>query len=280
VNSAVLVNQALQKNDWPLTQAYGLPLLQSPLLAGIDSLVHAFTTRIGGESDEPLDSFNLGRHWNTEESRIDAIKNRERLCAALGLDAERLTVPGQQHTTNIYVVETQTASHSQRLPELDGAASDQPGYPVLLHFADCVPIMLYDRRNKVLCVLHAGWKGTAGGIASKGVQLLQQRWDSDPHDIAAAIGPAIGSCCYPTGDDVAAKLSETITESLPLMQMRNGKLHPDLKAINAMQLLECQVRDIDVSAWCTACHPEIFYSHRQSSGKTGRQGAIACIKPG
>jgi len=282
-NTAVLAQKALAKNDWPVVEIDGLTLITSPLLDSVAAagspLIHAFTTRLGGNSASPLNWFNLGRHWPTEESRQEAMSNRERLCRALGVDEQKLTVPGQQHTTNIYIVEPESACHTQRLPELDGAVTDSAGLPLLLHFADCVPIMLFDRRQKVLAVLHAGWKGTAGGIAQKCIRLLAERWQSNAADVVAAIGPAIGQCCYPTGDDVAVKLSQSVNGDNSLIVQRDGKPHPDLKAINALQLLQSGVEQIDVSSCCTACHPELFYSHRQSKGQTGRQGAIACIKP-
>lgn len=279
MKSTNLTEQALQKQDWPLIELGNLTVTRSPALSEVDALTHAFTTRLGGNSAEPLNWFNLGRHWPSEESRQDAMHNRRVLCQLLGLDVERLTVPGQQHTTNIHVVDPATARHEQRLPDLDGAVTDAAGLPILLHFADCVPVIIYDAQQKVLAIVHAGWKGTAGGIARKAVELMIQRWNTRPRNIVAAVGPAIGSCCYPTGADVAAKLGRSVENADGLIVPgEDNQPRPDLKAINAMQLLESGVGWVDVSAFCTACHPEIFYSHRQSGGKTGRQGAIGCIQ--
>lgn len=277
MSTTTILQRALHKNPWPVAEIGGLNLIQSPLLKKIDSLVHCFTTRHGGSSPEPLQWFNLARHWDTEESRTDAMKNRDILCEALGLDAKRLTVPGQQHTNNIFVLEEGDCGRNP-LFELDGVVTNAPNHPILLHFADCVPVMIYDWKKQVLCVLHAGWKGTASGIVSKGVKLLIEKYGTVPADIVAAVGPAIGTCCYPTGDEVIEKLSQTIGGIDGLVEWRDDKPHPDLKAINAMQLLEAGVQDVDVTDWCTACHPDIFYSHRQSGGKTGRQGALACIQ--
>lgn len=271
-----LLALALKKNDWPLVEVDGLTIVPSPLLERAGFLRHAFTTRLGGQSVSPLDSFNLGRHWETDESKHDAAANRERLCQVLGLDVHRLTVPGQTHTTNIWRLDV-SVKRPARLPDFDGVGTDAVGYPVLLHFADCVPVILACPDKKGLCVMHAGWRGTAGGIVSKGVAFLTENYGCDPDRMVAAVGPAIGSCCFETGADVAEKLAASVKNSQGLTVWRDGRPHPDLQAINAMQLLEAGVRQVDVTSWCTACHPELFYSHRQSKGQTGRQGAIACL---
>ncbi len=273
------VEKALAKNDWPLVEQDGLTLVLSPLLRKENYFVHAFTTRLGGHSQAPLDSFNLGRHFNTEESRTDAMRNRDLLCKSLSLDSSRLAVPGQEHTNNVHTLEADE-SHARgpfHYPGIDAIATARVEQPVLLHFADCVPVMLVDRVKRQICVIHAGWRGTAGSIVKKSVQVMVEKLDSKPGDIAAAVGPAIGSCCYETGDEVVEKLNQTVEGGQFLTQLRNGRHYPDIKAYNAMQLLECGVENIDVASWCTACNPEIFYSHRQSGGQTGRQGALACI---
>lgn len=271
------VHAALKKNNWPLEKHGELTLLLSPLLKSVSSLAHAFTTRLGGASPAPLDSFNLGRHWDSDESRRDAMENRRKLCRVFSIDANKLAVPGQQHTSNIHIVQDQMQPGPFHFPAIDAIATAQQMQPILLHFADCVPVMLVDTAKQKICVIHAGWRGTASGIVKKSVQLMVEELGSHPSDIVAAIGPAIGSCCYETGMDVVEKLNQTITDAVSLTSYRNSKIFPDLKAFNAMQLLEAGVQNIDVTSWCTACHPEIFYSHRQSGGQTGRQGAFACL---
>ena len=266
------LERALKKNSWLTREIDGLVLNQSPLLAAKPKLVHAFTTRLGGNSPSPVDNFNLGRHLDTDESRADAAANRHKLCRALGLDPQRLAVPGQVHSAIVVV-----ADDKNTYKEVDGIATDERNRPVLLHFADCVPVIIYDAKTHVLCIVHAGWRGTAGSIAKNGVQLMVDHFGSKPSDIVAAVGPAIGTCCYPTGDEVVTKLSATVSNIGDLIVSRDGVPHPDLKAVNAMQLLESGVAEVDVTDVCTACQPELFYSHRQSGGKTGRQGAIGSL---
>lgn len=274
-----IAKKSLAKNDWPLVDVAGLRLIRSPLL-GQPEFDHAFTTRVGGKTREPLDSFNLGRHITEPEFLDDAMVNRRRLCEALKWNFERLLVPGQRHTTNIFITEcsegsgTAAKGDTPSLMNFDGVISNGSAQPLMLHFADCVPIILYSPESGKYAVVHAGWRGTAGGIVKNAVQLMAV----PPGSIFAAIGPAIGSCCYETGTEVSTALSNTVSNPEPLIEYRNEKPHPDLKAFNAMQLYEAGVNNVDVTSWCTACHPDLFYSHRKSGGFTGRQAAVACRK--
>lgn len=281
-----LIEIAVQKCSWELVGAGKLQVVKSPLLSSFDFVTHAFTTRHGGNSPPPLDSFNLGRHWPSEESRIDAMKNREILCSSLGLEFSALAVPGQQHTANIEII-AQADQGPFHYTAVDALATGRRGQPLLLHFADCVPVILVDTKKPAICVIHAGWRGTAAGIAGKAVRVMGEAFQTAPKDIAAAIGPAIGSCCYQTGPDVPEQLQRTIYPShkfgnedhaaANLIEHKSDGIYPDLKAFNALQLLQEGVEQIDVTAWCTSCHPEIFYSHRAQAGQTGRHGAIACL---
>lgn len=273
-SNSTIQSQSLKKSEWIIEERGGLKLIFSPLLKTMPELTHAFTTRLGGSSPEPLDSFNLGRHFPSPESKEDALNNRARLCQVLSVDASGLSVPAQIHSASISWIN----KPDNRL-EKDGVATSTFEIPILLHYADCVPIIVADPKLKVICVIHAGWRGTAGGIATAAVKLLTQVANSKPSDLIAAIGPAIGSCCYPTGDDVVAKLCQTVSDGQELIVHKDGKPHPDLQAFNALQLLEAGVAKIDVCSFCTCCRKDLFYSHRRDNGQTGRQGALACLKP-
>jgi len=275
-NLAALVET---ENEWPIEDVCGLPLAFSPLLKQFSNLRHAFTTRQGGASPAPLDSFNLGRHMTSGESRLDAMNNRKSLCQALGLNFESLVVPGQVHSKNVIM-----ADQNQPLAEVDGVIVRQKGVPALLHFADCVPIVIFAPQRNAVSVVHAGWRGTAQRIAIEAVEMMRSQCDCQPSELVAAIGPAIGPCCYPTG----AEAVERLQASLPghqldspiisrLFAMKDSACHPNLKAINALQLFSHGLTQIDISNACTACRPDLFYSHRRTNGQTGRQGVIACL---
>ncbi len=267
------IARAREKNQWQVKEIDGLPLLFSTALKTVPWLSHAFTTRHGGNSVEPLESFNLARHWETAESKEDAMRNRERLCRALSLDHGKLAVPNQQHTSNVLWVDAHNAT-SANYTGIDALATQTPGQSLLLHFADCVPIIMVDPQSRAISVIHAGWRGTASGIVGNAIRVLVER-GCNVANIIVAIGPAIQHCCFETGPDVAHQLATSAHSGGELIMWKDERPYPDLQALNALQAYEAGVGLVDVSAWCTACHPELFYSHRKSGGRTGRQGAIA-----
>ncbi len=261
--------------EWLTETIDGLTLMFSPLLKEEKKLTHAFTTRSGGASRAPLDSFNLGRHIDDDSDRKDAMANRDRLCKALSLEFGNLVVPGQVHSNNVTWLTS--IDETPDVKAVDGLATRLEERPMLLHFADCVPVILVARKARLACIMHAGWRGTASAIAQEGVKLLIS-CGAETKDMIAAVGPAIEPCCYPTSEDVAQKLESTVKDGTNLVTRNSEQPRPDLKAINAMQLLEAGIDKVDVSNLCTACNPHIFYSHRQSGGKTGRQGALVCLR--
>ncbi|MCA9801447.1 MAG: peptidoglycan editing factor PgeF [Cyanobacteria bacterium HKST-UBA02] len=270
-----LWTRAKEKSVWSRESRDGLDLLFSPLLVRQTGLTHAFTTRLGGETRDPYKSFNLGRHVEDGDLRNDALANRRKLCQTLALSFDRLIVPGQVHSRNVVIVEDREEGAS--LDRVDGLTTASRDVPMLLHFADCVPVIVFDPGKGVAGIFHAGWRGTAQSIVAHGVSIMKERFGCSPGSMVAAVGPAIGSCCYPTGEEVVRSLEETAEGAGHLIESREGKQFPDLKAINALQLLAAGVGAVDVSDSCTACNPDVFYSHRQSGGITGRQGAVACI---
>lgn len=282
------ISQSLHSKEWPIKEVEGLSLAFSPLLSAQPGLVHAFTTRHGGDTPEPYDSFNLGRSVGDEAVKAKALENRRRLCDVLGINHDNLQVPGQVHSGNVVLVEHPDKPERAAEPELkgvDGLYTSCPQLPLLLHFADCVPVLIYEKNLKLLSIVHAGWRGTAQGIAATAVDRLLSK-GGNVQDMVAAVGPAIGPCCYPTGDDVVEKLVATLPaayhqEALKaLVEVKEGdQKRPNLKAFNALQLLAkgLSAGSVDVSSYCTCCMPETFFSHRQSGGTTGRQGAVGCM---
>jgi polyphenol oxidase len=272
------LNRALKTQDWHMLKRGSLTLLQSPLLAAQKDFVHAFTTRDGGSTPAPYHNFNLGRHIKDEHLKHDALANRELLCRELGVNHKQLRVPGQVHSGNVFVVRE---DEEPDLAGVDGLITDNHDLPLLLHFADCVPVIIFETEKRLVGIVHAGWRGTAQSIAVNAVNMMVEKWGARPGAMVAAVGPAIGPCCYPTGTDVVDQLMATVKASSEavheLVDSSSEQPRPNLKAINAMQLLSAGVADVDVCGFCTACRPDLFFSHRQSGGVTGRQGALACL---
>jgi YfiH family protein len=243
--------------------------------------LHGFTTRHEGVSRQPYNSLNMGT--NTFDSPHNVQGNRSILARAFGARAERLVTVNQVHGLDLLVIDTPNPDYSHFLKlECDGIVTNQPGVMIGVCIADCVPILLLDPQNKVVAALHAGWKGTAGDIASKGVETLVGLFGSKTADILAAVGPAIGPCCY----EVDAPVWEAFDRNgvdLDCFERKagSGKWGLDLATANCRQLLKAGVaqKNIATTPMCVSCEHDLFFSYRRDKGETGRQmGFIMLIR--
>ena len=175
-----------------------------------DRLVHGFSARQGGVSPAPFDALNMALHVGDDPALV--WENRRRYFAALGLDAERICTIRQVHGTEIVRAVRRDAGRGARayedaLADADAVITNDSGVPLMLCFADCVPVLLYDPVHHAAGVVHAGWKGTVAEIGRKTVQRMAETFGSRPQDILAGIGPSIGACCFEVGEEVAAAVS-------------------------------------------------------------------------
>ena len=237
-----------------------------------DFLVHAFSTRIG----ENKTDFTLGTS-GIKELKPQVEKNRTMICSALALDYEKIINPEQKHTDNIKIV----SNINENVSNTDGLITAEPEIVLMLLFADCVPVILFSPEKRVLGVIHAGWKGSAKKITQKAISIFEKDFSVKPEEINAAIGPAIGQCCYPVSSDTAIELHKSINKNHAKIFTENNKtdkINVDLKKLNAQQLKEIGVINIDASDLCTSCKYDTFFSYRAENGLTGRHAAIASIK--
>ncbi len=220
----------------------------------------AFTTRVGGVSEGPYASLNLGRKSGDDVAHVD--ENRCIACAAIGADLETLALNYQVHSDRVL-----RAAAGMRGEHADGLWTEEPGLPILAMSADCLPIALarVDSSTPAVAVLHAGWRGLLAGIVAAGAEALGSG------ALAAAIGPGIGPCCYEVGEEVVAPFRERFGDDV----VRGRRL--DLWTSAERALRAAGVERVDRFDRCTACEPETFFSHRRDAGRTGRQGVIAYV---
>jgi len=256
-------------------QSDSLVYYQFETLRREPGLRHAFFTRLGGVSRPPFASLNVGASVGDDCAAV--AENRHRCFAALGFTEAQVVTPCQVHSTT--VVRVGHAQAGQSLEDTDGLVTEEPGLALFLRFADCVPIMLFDRRLRVVALVHAGWRGTLHGIAVAAVEAMQSHYGSRTGDLWAGIGPAIGACCYEVGADLAGEFCRRFGPSV-VAQPGLGRPHLDLPAANALALAETGVREIEQSGLCTACHVDEFFSHRREGGRTGRLGALIGLVSG
>ena len=256
--------------------------LQSSLLDR-PGVRHGFTTRPGGVSTGALSSLNLGTKRGDDMANVR--ENYRRICAALGMDDRRCVLSYQKHETNIRLVTEADCGKGlwteREYTSVDAMICQQPGIPLVIFSADCGIILLYDTARRAIGVVHAGWRGVADGLAALTVARMNQQFGTEPRDVVAAIGPGIGKCCFETDDDVPAALRAALgSEAEPYMTRQGAKWHVDLKGLNALWLRRCGVsaERIDVSDHCTACRPDLYWSHRKMGNARGVQAGLLCLE--
>jgi polyphenol oxidase len=281
-----------------------LQLLNSDILTPLPWLLHAFSTRLGGVSRVyGGNALNLG--FTKDDSRASVDRNRELFLKELGAVTRGkpwpLVTVRQIHSDLIHRVD--------RVPDHplagDGLITDHPGLVLAVLAADCLPVIVADKKRHAIGVFHAGWRGTVKRIVEKGVGEMRKHFSSDPRDLVAAIGPGVHQCCYTVGEEVRSqfeaqfaygttlfrevKESDPVREKYPLLFLTARapghselpvKLFLDLVEANDRQLLDAGVlaKNIDASAPCTACHTDLLFSHRAEKGITGRLMGAAGIR--
>ena len=252
--------------------------LRADSLAGV---AHGFSTRLGGVSPAPWDSLNLGVGRGDTMENVQ--ENYRRFCAVLGMDDRRAVLSKQIHEDVVRHVTEADAGKGlycdRDYTSVDGMVTNVPHLPLVVFSADCNVILLYDPVGRAIGACHAGWRGTALGIAKKTAQEMVRLFGCNPANIRAAIGPAIGQCCFETDEDVPAALREALgAEVEPYITWNGTKYHIDLKAVNALWLRKAGIETVDICDHCTACMPELYWSHRKMGNDRGAQIAMISLE--
>ena len=150
----------------------------------------------------------------------------------------------------------------------DALLENTPGHLVAVKTADCLPILLIDEEHRAVAAVHAGWRGTAGGIVRQALSRMREEFGAQPARVHAAIGPGIGKCCYEVGPEVAAQFGET------------GRRHIDLLEANRRQLIDTGVPAprIYAAGLCTMCGAADFHSYRRDREQSGRMLSAVGVK--
>ena len=263
-----------------------LPLIESPLLQGFSGLRHGFSTRKGGVSKEHLSSLNFG--FSLGDDRENVIENFRIMGTALGGQAEDFVLTKQTHGVNVRRVGRDDRGkgifRERDYTDVDALMTNEEGVILTAFSADCVPILFYDKGQRVIASCHSGWRGTHGRILAEVIKAMEEEFSSRPEEIFIAIGPSICKSCYEVSSDVGEAFLEAFPISTkikycPVERVSKEKFHIDLWELNRIIALECFIPpdNISISGYCTMENPELFFSHRYSQGKRGVQGAFICL---
>lgn len=239
-----------------------------------EGIPHAVYTRHGGFSEPPYQSLNLSLAVGDDPGAVAA--NRTHIMESFPAHGRIPVETRQVHGANIVTAEAVTRAAGP--PRADGVISDRSDHLLTMRFADCVPIIMLDRARGAIGLGHAGWRGTASGIAHEMIDAMGAAYGTRPADLLVALGPSICATHYPVGPQVREALAHGQGSwALEDFHETGTELHFDLVQANRRQLLRAGVLEIETSELCTACHVEDWFSHRAEGGRTGRFGVYIAL---
>lgn len=261
-----------------------VPYIQFKNLSATGIVKHGFSTRKGGVSTGIFSSMNLNFKRGDDPDAV--MENYRRMAAALNMRVEDMVLSDQTHTTNVRVITEEDRGKGilkpQDYSDVDGMITNVPGIVLVTSYADCVPLYFVDPVRKAIGLSHSGWKGTVGHIGQKTVWKMNEVYGSEPKDIVAAIGPSICQSCYEVSDDVAEAFRANFTADEAadiLLDKGNGKYQLDLWKANWYVLTDAGIlpEHLSVTDLCTACHPDLLWSHRKTNGQRGGLSAFLSL---
>lgn len=297
------IRRAANGVHWLPVPTWDLPWLWSGFSTRRGGLSRAYC----GESEPGLPAvvgeLNLG--FTAEDDRETVLANRRLLAEAISGDAATPIIPLKQFHANL-VINSTSADVARPTPRrADGQITTEPGLLLAVQTADCIPVLVADRRQRIVAAFHAGWRGTVKRIVETGIGGMRLLYNSRPKDLIAAIGPGAAACCYSVGEEVLSEFtsqfayarelfhevfdSDPIKKKYPMLfltQRAPGhspigpSLHLDLVEANRRQLLAAGLspRAIQIVPGCTQCQSDLFFSHRGSQGRAGRMMAVIGIR--
>lgn len=238
-----------------------------------------FTCRRGGVSSGLYRSLNLGLH--TTDSKEAVRINRKRLARLLNFRIGDFTAAEQVHGNLVYEVMEKdrgrgALNYENAIPGVDALLTDRPALPLILFFADCVPIFLCTPGKKVIAIAHAGWRGTLSGVVLQTLEKMKNIFGVELRRTFAAIGPYITREFYEVNKELAERFCQEFKEADNIVAFKSGSYYLDLGRANKFLLQRAGIREenIVISDYCTFSQRELFYSYRRDGKKTGRMAAV------
>ncbi len=233
------------------------------------------TTREGGVSEAAYATFNITHYCGDREQFV--AENRKRLSTLLGIDDNALILPRQTHGCESVCIDESFFTLSaekqvQILHAKDAIITNIPHLCIGVSTADCVPILLYDHKKRVIAAIHAGWRGTVARIVEQSIEVMCERYSTDAVDIAAVIGPSISLDAFEVGNEVYEAFSTAMFPMEQIAKLYGSKWHIDLWQTNRLQLLSSGVPEhsINISGICTYASCDRFFSARRLGIESGR----------
>jgi hypothetical protein len=293
----------------PFIAANGVQLFQVPAWRNLSWLWHGFSTRRGGVSNAyrpegAEGELNLG--FTADDPRENVVRNRRLLAEAVSKDPSTPLLPLRQFHSNLLVVAHPADVDRGHPWKADGQITAERGILLGVQTADCIPVLVADRKKKIVGAFHAGWRGTVKRIVELGIGKMRLEFGSKPQDLIAAVGPGAGACCYAVGEELLSEFesqfaygrdlfrevyeSDPVRKKYPLLFMTQRapghspigpQLHLDLIEANRRQLVSAGLapKSISIVSGCTNCRPDLFFSHRASHGHAGRMMSVIGIGP-
>lgn len=278
--------ETLRERDFTNRDGSMLPSLYFPSLEKDGVAMNLISTRLGGVSEGQFATLNLTKSRGDNKEHV--LENFSRIAAAFGTDLQHCISSNQVHEATVLRVGKEDAGMGLVRPmewdSADGLVTNEPGLVLATFYADCVPLLFVDPVKRAVGASHSGWRGTVGRIGQKTVEIMQREFGTDPANLLVGIGPSICADHYEVSEDVAdAFRKEFPGQEDRLLTYRGNPGHFQLNLWEACRitLMEAGVpsSQIAVTDICTACNPELLFSHRASQGKRGNIGAFVMLKP-
>lgn len=257
-------------------------ILTFPDFSGYKELVHGFSTRIGGISQNEFAAMNLG--FNRGDLQENVEENYRLFAQALEIDENSMVAGDQDHHINIRAVGKKQHGvgiwKKKDLKSVDGLCTNEKGTALIIYCADCVPLYFYDKNNSAIGLAHAGWKGTAAGMAKEMVERMWAEYGTKPEEVLAAIGPSISKKAFEV-DAPVAKVFMALKDSSKFVEdSHDGKFHVDLWECNRQYLLQAGVKpeNIFTGGVCTMGNSRLVFSHRKTRGRRGSNAAVMALR--